>query len=868
MLFRFSQVEDEITAELADHFQRELERQRANGVPDADARRRAALRVGNLESIKEQTRDERGGRLAADLAGDLRVGWRGLRRNPAHTAAVALSIAIGVAGVTAIVSVVTAVLIRPLPYPSADSLYAVRVAWNDFTAPFSAADFLRLREHSSGVASVAAYWLNSEGFTLLGGALPEVVIGANVSAETPRVLGVPPALGRWLSEAPDSREALIGTSLWRDRFGMRADVLGQSLDLDGTVYTVVGVMPAGFNVPGQTDGQLWVSAPIREPARRGPYWLRVVARLEDGVGGEGAGARLTSALTPVLQDRYRVEPGWRYELTWLKEVIVGDVRATLLLFLLAVALVLVIASVNVASLMLARGTSRSRELSVRSALGARRSRLVRQLLAESSLVGVVSGIIGLAGAAALIRLLVIQAGPLIPRLHEVRLDAGAAALALGLAITVALISGTGPALWLTGPRLADAIKDGGRAASGGLRQGRIRRALVATEVALTLAVLIAATLLVKTMARLQAEDPGFRAEGLLSFRLVLPPDPYGERARLTRALGEIDERLRALPGVQAIAFAESLPPDQLQQSNNYTLAGEEPGTPGRTAQGSGVAQWNVVSPDFFPALGIDVLQGRGFTAADDERAPLVAVVSETFARKHFPRGDALGRRLKGGDWDPAAPWITIGGVVRDVPYASGVWGGNSPTLYIPLAQLPPSRWQFVVLQGAGVDRAVPAVAAAIRALDPRVPLRDVRVMAERLRASASTPRLRMLLFAALALIAVALAITGIYGVVAYDVNQRRRETAIRRALGASSSRVLAAVVRSGAQLTAAGVVAGLAVAWGIARSLTGFLYGVEAHDGWAFFAATVVLIAAALLAMVIPGAAAVRSDPLSVLREE
>ena len=867
-VLRFSKVEDELAIELEDHFEREVERQLQAGVAPDDARRVAALRVGNVEALKELTRDERGGRVITDAVNDLRVGWRGLRRNRGFTLAVILSLSLGVAGVTAIFSVVNAVLVRPLAYPDADRLHLVRVAWNEFTASLSAADFLRLRDETSGIATTGAYWLNLEGFTLLGHNGPEVLPGANVTLEAPRVLGVPPLLGRWISETPGPPEVLISSELWRSRFAGAPDVLGHTLTLDGTVHTIVGVMPPGYNVPGQSNGDVWVGVPIREPTRRGPYWLRVIARLDPGISSEQAASRATAALTPILAERYRAEGGWRYLFTPMKDVVIGDVRATLWLFLAAVGLVLLLACVNASNLMLARGVARTRELSIRSSLGARRERLIRHLLAESSLLGVISGLSGLALASILVPAMVANAGSLLPRVHEVRIDIVVAVVAFSVALFAAVGAGLAPALWLTGRRLGEALHDGGRGASESPRQGRARRWMVAAEVAMTLTVLVATTFLIKTVIRLERENPGFDPAGVLSFRLALPPDPYRDQAQLNRFLDTLDSRLRALPGVSNVAFAESLPPDQLQQSNNYTLSGDEPGSANRTTQGSGVAQWNVVTPDYFPALRIRLQRGRFLTVNDHFDAPRVALVSEAFARKHFQDRDTIGQRFKGGDWEADAPWITIVGVVADLPYERGIWGGVSPTIYVPYAQDPGSRWQFVVLKTAGPERPAASVSSAIQGIDPSIPLRDVMTMDERLRRSEAVPRFRMMLFTLLAAVALALAVTGIYGVLAYHVNQRRRETAIRRALGARSGRIVRDVVCSGLRLTAVGMVVGLAGGWTAVRGISGFLYGVDVSDAGAFAGAAALLAAAAMLASLIPAARAVRADPLSILRED
>jgi predicted permease len=861
-------VEHELTEEVSDHIEREVARQLALGVPEDEARRRAIVRTGSIESIKEQVRDERGGRLILDALGDVRIGARGLRRSPGFTAAVVLSLAIGVAGVTAIASVVNAVVMRPLPYPASDRLYLARVAWNEFTASPSAADFLRLREASGDVAVAAAYIIGGEGYTLLGQGEPVVVAGAAVTPEAPRVLGVQPALGRWLAEDDRGTEALISDGLWRSRFGGSPEVLGRPLTFDRGTYAVVGVMPPGFDVPGQRSGDVWVSARIDEPTRRGPYYLQVVLRLAPGVAPDQASARLTTAVAPLLQARYAVEPSWRYRLTSMKDVVVGDTRLTLWLFLAATILVLLIASANVANLMLARGAARAREFALRASLGARRERLVRQLLAESVLLGSCSAVLGLITAVALLRLIVVEAGALIPRAGEVRFDAVTAVVAVGVAIGAALLAGVAPAVWLTGRPMGEAVRSGGRTVTSGPADARIRRAMVVAEVALAFCVLVATALLVKTIGRLESHPPGFDASGVFSFRLVAPPDPYREVSRLNAYLESVDENVRRLPGVTHVAFAESLPPDRLQETNNYTLDGEEPGTPGRIRQDSGIAQWNIVSAKFFDTLRIPVLQGRVLAEGDRAAAPAVAVVSQTFAAKHFPRGDAVGRHLKGGDWDAAAPWITIVGVVGDVPYERAIWGGLAPTVYLPRAQNAGSRWQFVVVRTASASVAADALAGAVQAPDARVPLRDVATMSERLASSTAVPRFRVRLFGVLAAVALTLAVIGIYGILAYQVSQRRKETAIRQALGASWPAILGSVVRSGLGLTAVGVVVGLVAAAGLTRWLAAFLFGVVPGDISAYASATAVLLGAATLASLLPALRAAGTDPLTALREE
>jgi putative ABC transport system permease protein len=874
---RFSRVESELDRELRDHLAREVEAQLQAGVTPDEARRRALLRVGHLDGVKEAVRDERGGRFVTDAITDLRVAWRGLRRNPGFTLAVVLSLALGGAGTTTIFSLVQAVLLRPLPYPDADRLHLVKVAWNDFSANLSSADLLRLRDQRGGVADVGAFWFPNNGFTMLTGAGagtgigPEVVQGANVSTDLPRVLGVAPAMGRLFSDGPDAREVLIGTDLWRQRFGASPDALGRLLTLDGVAYTIIGVMPPGYNVPGQSDGAVWVGVRPNEPTRRGPFLWTVLARLQTGITPDIAGTRLTAAVTPVLHERYRTKPDWRYRLLPMKEVLVGDVRQTLLLLFGAVGLVLVIAIVNVANLLLARGTARSRELAVRASLGAGRGRLARQLLTESALLGLLGGATGLAISFLLLDVVRTMAATLVPRLEEVRLDPVVIGFALLIGIAAGLLAGVLPVVRI-GRQLGDVLRDGGRGAGEGVRAAGARRLLVAIEIALALTVLAGAALLVKTLVRVQSVDPGFRAEGVLSFRLSLPADPYRDTARLDAWLTALETRLRGLPVVSSVAYVTSLPPDLVQWSNNYTLEGTQPD--GKGGPGA-VAPWLLATPDYFATMSIPVRRGRGFAAADRAGAPEVAVVSEAFVRQHFPDGRAVGRRFKSGDADSRNPWITIVGVAGDVPYERGVWGGHHPTIYLAHAQNLGVRAPFVVIktktEGASSHSPhglVPAVRQAVLSLDASVPLRDVASMTERMHKSTAVPRFRSVLFSLLAGVALLVAVTGIYGVLSFHVNQRRRETAIRRALGAPGTLIVRDIIAAGLRLTAIGIAIGLAGGLALARGLSGLLYDVRPNDPAVFASAAGVLMAAALAACAVPAIRALRIDPVSILRDE
>lgn len=864
VVFRRSRVEDELDEELRDHALRELDRQLCEGLTPQEARRQAALRTGNLEAAKEAVRDERGGRLIADATTDVRVGLRGLRRNRAFAVAVVLSLALGVAGTTAIFSVVQAVLLRSLPYPDARQLHLVRVWWNDFSASPSPADFEAVREQRQAVGAVAAYFLPDDGFTMSMSSDAQVVRGAFITDELIDVLGIPPVVGSGFSADRNAPEVLISHDLWHTRFGGRPDVVGASLTLDGLARTVVGVMPAGFDVPGERHGGVWVKGTWRPPTRRGPFYFQVVVRLHRGLDAAAAASRLTALVVPILQARFAVDPQWRYGLRSVQDTIVGDTRRTLFVALGAVGLVLLIAILNMANLLLARGTTRSREFAVRASLGAGRWRLARQVLAESAVLGLLGGALGLGLAMLALGLVRETAAAIVPRMHEVRANLPIALFALGTGIGASLLAALVPVFRLPWTGLADSLRDGSRSVGDSRHHGRARRVLVAAEIAITLTVLSGAALLAKTLLRLEHTDPGFDPAGVVTFRLSLPDNAYNPE-RTGRFLKDLESRLRDIPQVSSVAFAGSLPPNNLYYTNNYTLEGQTSNAPGT----AGVAEYVEASPTYFDAMGIRLLQGRQFDVSDRQDSPRVAIVNSTFARRHFPGVSPIGKRLKGGEWNATAPWTTIVGVAADVPYENGVWGGAGPTVYQPIEQ---NLWQsspYVVVKAEGDAQAlVPSLRAAVRAIDPALPLRDVATMDGRLRTSTLAPRFRSWLALALAGVALALAVTGIYGVMTYHVTERRRETAIRRALGAPGGRIVGEVMRSGLLIAAIGIAIGLAGALGASRSLSSLLYQVKADDPAVLGAGAAILAAAATLACFIPAARAARVDPMMILRDE
>jgi putative ABC transport system permease protein len=481
--------------------------------------------------------------------------------------------------------------------------------------------------------------------------------------------------------------------------------------------------------------------------------------------------------------------------------------------------------------------------------------------------GLLGGLLGLA----LATLLVAAGGRLvasaIPRSQEIGISLPVVFFALATGIGAGVLAGVWPAVRLPWDRLVQEIREGGRGAGAGERQSSARRVMVVAEVALTLTVLTGAALLVRSLRQLQSADPGFVPANVLTFRLTLPESSYPDSLpdRFARFSDQLRHRLGALPGVRSAALAGALPPADLQLRNTYTVEGTQP-----DGRGPGdVAPWIVADTGYFRAMGIPLLAGRSFTALDLPTSPLVAVVSQEFARKHFGDADPVGRRLKSGDWDPAAPWITIVGVAGDVPYDGGVWDGTSPTVYLAYAQNPWWTSPFVILAGArDLTPLLPRIQREVASIDPDIPLRDVASLEQRLARSAASPRLRGTLSSALGVMALVLALTGIYGLLAHEVGQRERETAVRRAMGATTGAVVRLVVASGMRLALIGVGIGTVGALILMRLLRGFLYGVTPADPLSLTAAALALLAAAFAACLVPARRAARVEPMAVLRSE
>ncbi|MCA1815291.1 MAG: ABC transporter permease [Acidobacteria bacterium] len=800
-----------------------------------------------------------------NLLQDVRYALRLLFRRPAFTAVAVATLALGVGATTAIFSVVNAVLLKPLPYPQAERLVQVwetnpKRGWTrDTISPQNFADW---QAQNNSFDAITAY--EYESFIATGGGEPERLVGILASSSFFDVMGVKPARGRTFQAGEDrqgaGRVVVLSDRLWRRRFGGRADALGQAVTLNGESYTVVGVMPPDFSFPTQRI-DLW--SPSVDLARpRGDHFMFAAARLKPGVTIKQAQEDVDAVARRLGEQYPDSNANSGVALVSLHEETVGKVRPALLVLLGAVALMLLIACVNVANLLLARATARQKELAVRAALGASRLRLARQLLTESLLLALVGGGAGLLLSVWGVALLVKASAGSIPRAAEIGVDARAFLFALAASALTGLLFGLAPALNFSAPDLNRSLKEGTKAA-GSPRQSRAQSFLVATEIALALVLLVGAGLLLKSYARLLRVDPGFDAEQVLTARLDLPEAKYPDQDRQLEFARQAVGRIRALPGVESAGAVSDLPFSGSRSARSFEIEGRPTGENTMTPS----ADYRRATPDYFRAIGIRLVRGRAFTEGDRQGAPPVAVVNETFARRFFPGEEVLGKRVIYGDGKGKKITREIVGVVADVVH-DDLTGERAPEVYVPFAQHPQGEMFFAARSAGDPLALTTALRRAVLDVDRDVPVYSVMTMRQRLDVSVAPQRFNALLLAVFAAVAVLLAGVGVFGVMSYAVAQRTHEIGIRMALGAQRRDIRRLVLSRAMRVTLVGVACGLAAALALTRLMTKLLFGVRAADPAIYFAVPAVLAAVALLACYVPARRATRVDPLVALRDE
>ena len=844
--------------------------------PEA-ARLEARRQFGNLEEARAycRQRDYRRGQrhmqkeLFAELRQDVAFAVRALRRSPAFTIVAVLTLALGIGANTAIFSVVRGILLRPLPFDDPDKLVLVPAVYDGKPQPWvSPANAYDWREQNRSFTSLAV--IDGHSAVLTGSGDPERLRGADVSADFFGILGVRPILGRAVftpEEAawPGAKSVILSETVWRTRFGTDAGLIGRSITLDNERYQVVGIVPAKSAYP--SGAQLWFPFtfdPARLPGSRGAVYLNVVARLKPGVTVEQANGDLAAIGRRLEQQYPDNNTGVGVAVVPLREWITGSLARPLYILLGGVGFVLLIACANVANLLLVRGVARSGELAVRAAMGAGRGRLLRQLVTESLVLSAAGAAAGLALAVLGTRLLVKAAPASIPRLDAVQVDG----LVLGFTLLVAALTGVLfgilPARLVVRPDLARTLREGGR--SGMQRAGgnRARMVLVVAEVALSVMLLAGAGLLIRSFTRLMDVDPGFRTEGSVSFGVSLPEAKYPEPERQAVFVRTLLERLRAIPGVQSAGAGLGMPLTPFSFNFSFTIAGRPPLSPADEPS----AQVRIATPEYFPAMGIPIVRGRGFTVDDRAGGQRVLLLTETAARQFFPNEDPIGKHVTFG-WGRNGVRLQgdIIGVVGDVKQSS-LATAALPQFWAVYEQWPMTSPTIVLHGTRDLDAIVADARGVVRELDPDLALSQVKTLDAIVADSVAQPRFYMVLLVVFAAVALVLSGIGIYGVIAYLVGQRSREIGIRIALGASRGRVIRMIVREGTLMTAAGIGLGLLGAFALTRLMAALLFGVAATDPVTFAGVTVLLGAVALAACCLPALRAARVDPAQTMRAE
>jgi predicted permease len=871
-LFHKDQMDQELTEEVRAYLELLVEEKIKKGLKPEEARRAALIELGGEEQVKESVREIRMGHYIETIWQDLRYGARMLTKSPGFTAVAVLSLALGIGANTAIFSVVYGLLLRPLPYPNSDRLVTMLQAYPQKGLDswgLCQANIAIYRDRNQVFEKFAAY--SSAGYNLKAGNEPERLRAATVTADFFDVLGVQPALGRIFrleEDAPGKNlVCILSYGLWQRRFGGDPRILGQALILNDTSIEVVGIMPEGFTYP-RREIELWLPLGLN-PQRVYGYFNVGIARLKPGVTVSQAQAETTAIFwnaareNPAIAGATAPPPegaDMKTLITPLSEAVVGETKRPLLVLLGAVGLVLLIACANVANLLLARSTARTREIAMRFVLGATPGRVVRQLLTESLMLSMIGAIAGSALAWWGVRLLGQLPGVEgIRRLEEVTINPTILIYTASLALLTGFLFGLAPALQAYRLGLNKGMREGLRGSAGAASR-RMNNILVAAQFALCLVLLIGAGLLLKSFQRLTSVNPGFQSENVLSMRLDLTAGKYPGGEQSTQFYESLLERVQSVPGVRTAGIVSDLPFGGSGNSDGIVIEGQEPGT-GGLSQNVNVT---IASPGYFQTMGIPLIQGRDFQRSDRGDSLRVAIVDETLARRFWQDGNAMGKRIRLG-WQEQ--WMTIVGVVAGVKTMS-LGETVEPHLYYPHT-LEPSRSMYLAVRTVGKPTAVTgAIRSVVRDLDPGLPVWGVQPMTMAVDRTLNNQRLTNLLLTIFALLAVLLAAVGIYGVMSVYVSNRTNEFGIRLALGAQPRTVLRLVVSQGMRIALCGMVVGAGSAFWLMRFLESLLFEVKSSDPLIFTGVALGLMLVALIACYLPARRATKVDPLVALRYE
>jgi putative ABC transport system permease protein len=873
-LFLSRRVEVDIDAEVHSHLEMLVEENIRRGMPPEEAQRTARIELGGIEQVKEQVREKRIGNWLQSVTFDCRYGARQLRKNPGFAAVAILTLALGIGANTAIFSVVYAILLKQLPYAQADQLFNVFEAQPRAGIPaagWSYDNFAELREQNHIFSDMAGS--NQHQLTLTGRGEPAVVHTSVVTAEFFAVFGQKPLLGRVFLPDDGKRGAapvvILSENLWRSSFGADPKIIGSSINLDKRTFTVVGVVPSTFRFPVLTEGeQLWI--PVVQDLlfsswmpQRGLHWLQVTGRLKPGVSIRQAQAELDAVSTRLAREFPAENGGWTIHIVPLQQDIVGNVRSALLVLMGAVGLVLLIACTNIANLLLTRATSREREIGVRVTLGAGRARIVRQLLSETAVLGLVGGLAGIALAYWGVHALSSLLPPDLPRVNAIRVDNFVLGFALLLSAAASMAFGLAPALFAANSNLQSSLREGGGRSGESRHRRHARSFLAAGEIALAMVLLVAAGLLLRSFAKLMSVSPGFNPQHIVEADISLPRYQYSTPQQWAAFSDNLLARIQSEPGMQDSAVAVPRP----IADGCVNMAFDIVGDPASSASTSRTADYVSISPEYFHVMGIPLFSGRIFDRRDALSAPRVTVISRTMARLYFPHQDPLGKQLTFAlppDRGVAREVVGIVGDVRDVALGQD----PGPMMYVPYAQAPFWGANVVVRSTLSPSSIAATIRQEVQTMDKDLPVTDVALLPDLIDASVSQPRFRTFLLGLFAAMALVLAATGIFGVISYSVSRRANEIGIRVALGASRGTILRMGLRGTLALTVAGLAVGIPCALAASRLLGHMLFGISASDPAPLAVVTIGLAAVAALAGYIPARRAMRVDPMIALRYE
>jgi putative ABC transport system permease protein len=809
------------------------------------------------------------------LLSDIKYAFRLIIKNPVFSLVVVIALALGIGANAAIFSVLNAVLLKPLPYENPERLVMM---WQRFTgigvpkdqnwtSPPEFADVRRLQSSFSHIAAMQA-----SSFTIRVGDTPERILGQFVSPSFFKLLGVEAFRGRTFlpeeEEQGKDRVVVISRGLWQRRFASDRNLVGRTLNMNGTPYQVIGIAPPAFRDPQQPDAEMWAALSFtnQQLMQRGSHGLLVIARIKPELTLEQARSdmmRVSQRIIEGAPDYPYAKFGYRVLINPLLEEYVGDIRPALMMLMGSVSLVLLIACTNVANLLLVRASGREREIGIRTALGARLGRLMRQMLTESVVLSLVGAGVGIVLARFGVALLAAMAAQSFPRLGDTRIDLTVLTFTIVVALAAGILFGLFPAFQSARGTTQDVLKEGGQSTTAGRGRLRLRRVLVAAEVALSLLLLVGAGLLIKSFMRLQEVDAGFDPTGVLTMRVVVPTARYSQPDQVRTFYREVLRRVSALPGVTNVGASNGIPLSGSGGSGTTTI--DNPAF--QDDRGTPEADQRIVTPGYFEAMGMTLVSGRLFDERDNETGQPVAIIDDTLAKTFWPNEDPIGRHIKRGGRQSTQPWLTIVGVVHHVRYRT-LEEPSRVQLYMPHAQAPTTGMSLAIKTNLDPRTLSSSVQREVIAIDPEQPVWAIRTMDELMATSVMRRRLVMTLLTMFAGIALMLAAVGIYGIISYWVTQRSHEIGIRVAIGASRLDVLKMVLGQSMSVVLIGVAIGLIGAAALTRVMTTLLYNVSATDAATFASYSTALILVGLLASYLPARRATRIDPVTMLRQQ